>query len=133
MFAILFVYSLIALSFKTRKQNNKAKLIYQTINTPCDNVVTIVNNPSSLREDNELPLHDGCSPPDKFESPFSPSFPAVNIISVPPKIWRPDPQNNYKPMVCTYIDEDLYTFKSYGKTMKRAESWTQRPRSVVIP
>ena len=36
-------------------------------------------------------------------------------------------------MVCTYIDEDLYTFKSYGKTMKRAESWTQRPRSVVIP
>ena len=36
-------------------------------------------------------------------------------------------------MVCTDVDEDLYTFKSYGKTMKRAASWTPMPRSDVIP
>ena len=36
-------------------------------------------------------------------------------------------------MICTDVDEDLYTFKSYGKTMKRAKSWTPRPRSDVIP
>ena len=36
-------------------------------------------------------------------------------------------------MVCTDVDEDLYTFKSYGKTMKRAESWTPWHRSDIIP
>ena len=36
-------------------------------------------------------------------------------------------------MVSTNLDEDLYTFKSYGKKMKRAESWTLRPRSDVVP
>ena len=42
-------------------------------------------------------------------------------------------KNNYKPMVCTDVNEDLYTFKSYGKTMKRAKSWTPRHRSNIIP
>ena len=107
--------------------------MYQTINNSSANVVTIVNNPSSLREDNKLPLHDGCSTPDKFESPSSSSFSAVNIISSPPKIWRPTLKTNYKPMVCTDVDEDIYTFKSHDKTMKRAKSWTPRPRSDVIP
>ena len=36
-------------------------------------------------------------------------------------------------MVCTNVDEDLQTFKAYGKTMKRAKSWTTRPRSDFIP
>ena len=118
---------------QNEKINYKSKLIYQTINTPTANIVTIVNKPSSLREDDDLPLHDGCSTPDKFDSPYSPFFSAVKIISVQPKIWRPKPKNNYKPMVCTDVDEDLYTFKSCGKIIKRAESWTSRPCSDVIP
>ena len=68
------------------KRNYNPKLIYQTINTPSSNVVTIVNNSSSLREDINLPLHDGCSTPENFASHSSPSFSAVNIISVPLKI-----------------------------------------------
>ena len=95
---------------QNEKTNYKAKLIYQTI------------FPSSLRGYIELPLHDGCSTPEKFTSKSSPSFSAVNVISVTPNIWRPKPKNNYKPMVCTYVDEDLYSFKPYGKTMKRAKS-----------
>ena len=65
--------------------------------------------------------------------PISSSIFAISIISIPPKIWRPTPKNNYKPMVCTNIDEDLYAFKHYGKTMKRTPSQTSRPRSDVIP
>ena len=36
-------------------------------------------------------------------------------------------------MICTDVDEKIYIFKSYGKSMKGAASWTQRPRSGVIP
>ena len=106
--------------------------MYQTINNSSANVVTIVNNPSSLREDNELPLHDGFSTPGKFESPSSHSFSVVNIISVPPKIWQQNLKDNYKHMVRTDVDKDLYTFKSYGKTMKHADSWIPKFRSGVI-
>ena len=64
----------------------KTKLIPQTINTPSANVVIIVNNINSLREDNRLEPHDGYCKPDNFKSTSSPSIFAVNIISVPPKI-----------------------------------------------
>ena len=36
-------------------------------------------------------------------------------------------------MICTDVDEDLYIFESYSKSMKRAVSWTPRPRYGVIP
>ena len=86
----------------------------ETIDTPSANVVTIVDNLTSLREDNSLELHDGCYKPDKFESTSSPSISVVNIISVPP--------NNYKPMVYTNVDEVLFIFKAYGKRMKLTPS-----------
>ena len=105
----------------------------EIINTPSANVVTIVDNLTSLREDNRSELHDGCYRPDKFESTSFPSISVVNIISVPPNIWRPKPKNNYKPMVYTNVDEDLYIFKAYGKIMKLTPPWTPRPRSDVIP
>ena len=85
MFVITFVYRVIVLSFKTRKKY-KPNLISQTINTPSANVVIIVNNINSLREDNRLEPHDGYCKPDNFKSTSSPSIFAVNIISVPPKI-----------------------------------------------
>ena len=118
---------------QNEKTNYNPKLIYQTINTRSANVVTIVNNPSLLREDIDLPLHDGCYTPEKFAPPSSPSFSAVNIISVPPQIWRPKPKNNYNPIVCTDVDDDFYTFKSYGNATKRAESCIPMHRSDVIP
>ena len=94
---------------QNEKTNYNPKLIYQIINTLSANVVTIVNNPSSLMENIDLPLHDGCYTPAKIVSSLS--FSAINIISIPPKIWRPKPKNKYKPMVCTDVDEDIYTFK----------------------
>ena len=36
-------------------------------------------------------------------------------------------------MNCADLDEDLYTFKNYGKTMKNTASWTPRSRSDIIP
>ena len=89
----------------------------KTINTYSNNLVPTFLNPSSLKDSTECIA---------FES-------SVNVISVPPKIWRPKQKTNYKPMICTDVDEDLYIFKSFGKSMKRAASWTPRPRSDVIP
>ena len=89
----------------------------KTINTYSNNLVSTFLNPSSLKDSNECIA---------FES-------TVNAISVPPKIWRPKQKTNYKPMICTDVDEDLYIFNPFGKSMKRAESWTPRPRSDVIP
>ena len=41
-------------------------------------------------------------------------------------------KNSYKPMICTDVDEDIYIFKTYGKTMKHTPSWTPRPRFDII-
>ena len=43
---------------------NKRKL--QTINTPSDNLVTIVNTISSLKERNEFDIHNSICIPDKI-------------------------------------------------------------------
>ena len=71
---------------QNEKTNYKPEPISQKINTPSANVVTIVNNITSLREDNRLEPHDGYYKPDNFKSTSSPSIFAVNILSVPPKI-----------------------------------------------
>ena len=41
----------------------------------------------------------------------------VNAISVLPKIQQPNPKSKYRPMYCTGMDEDVYTFRHYGKAM----------------
>ena len=73
---------------KNEKTNYKTNLILQTINTPSANVATIANNPTSLKMENRLELHDSCCKPDKIESIPPPLTSVVNIISVPLKIWR---------------------------------------------
>ena len=40
--------------------------------------------------------------------------------------------NNYKPIIYTDVDEDLYVLKQYGKSMKRSPTWKPRPRSDLI-
>ena len=51
---------------------------------------------------------------------------------VPPKIWRPKSKNNYKPIVFTDVDDDLYVLRSYGKAMTRSSIWKPRPRTGII-
>ena len=40
--------------------------------------------------------------------------------------------NNYKPIIYTDVDEDLYVLKHFGKSMKRSPTWKPRPRSDLI-
>ena len=40
--------------------------------------------------------------------------------------------NNYKPIIYTDVDDDLYVLKHYGKSMTRSPTWTPRPRSDLI-
>ena len=40
--------------------------------------------------------------------------------------------NNYKPIIYTDVNDDLYVLKHYGKYMTRSPTWTPRPRSNLI-
>ena len=44
----------------------------------------------------------------------------VNFITGPQKIWRPKMVNNYKPIIYTDVDDDVYVLKHYGKSMTRS-------------
>ena len=121
MFVVIQVY-LIVLSLITRKNICKTKNKLQKNHS--ENLVTIVNNPSSLKVRNQCNLHDGVYIPDKIKSLYSPLTTDVNIISAPPKIWRPTSESKYKPINCTDMNEDLFTFKYYGKAMNHVPSLT---------
>ena len=58
--------------------------------------------------------------------------PSINIITVPPKFWRKKPVNSYKPIIYDDVDEDLYVFKSFGRSMKRSSHFIPRPRLDLI-
>lgn len=58
--------------------------------------------------------------------------PVVNGIAIPTKIWWKKASNNYKPLVYSDIDEDLYSFKTFGKCIKRSLSWEPRLRFDLI-
>ena len=60
------------------------------------------------------------------------SNPSINVITVPPIFLRKKPANSYKPIIYDNIDEDLYIFKSFGKSMKRSSHFIPRPRSDLI-
>ena len=81
---------------------------------------------------NKFDLHDDIYISDKIKSLSSPLTTVINIISVPPKIWRSKTKNKYKPMDFIDVDKDLYTFIHYGKTTKHTPSWISRPRSEII-
>ena len=70
----------------------------QTINTSSDKLV-FFNSPSPLKDMTRSNLHHGSCLPDKIESIYLPLATTVNVISILPKIWRPKPKNNDKPMI----------------------------------
>ena len=89
----------------------------QTINTSSDNLITTLINPSPLKDRTRFVLHDGSSHPDSIKSIFLPFASTINVISFLSKIWLPNPKNNYKPTLCTDVNEYLYVYKDYGKSM----------------
>ena len=42
---------------------------------------------------------------------------------MPPKIWRPKAKHNYKPIIYTDVNDDLYVLKRLGKFMTRSPTW----------
>ena len=102
------------------------------MNDLSDNLITIVNNPYSLKERNGFDLHDGICIPEKIKFLSSPLTTVVNFIFVPPKIWRQKPKHRDTPINCTDVNEELCTFKHYDKSMKLVPSWTPRPRFDII-
>ena len=56
----------------------------------------------------------------------------MQVITVPPKIWRPKAKNNYKPTVCTDVNDELYVLRSYGKSIIRSPKWKSHLRTDLI-
>ena len=56
----------------------------------------------------------------------------VNVITVPPKIWRSKAKNKYKPVIYIDVNDDMYVLKTYGKAMTRLPRWLPRPRNDLI-
>ena len=55
--------------------------------------------------------------------------PSINIITVMPKFRRKKAINKYGLILYDDVDEDLYVFKSFGKSMMRTLHFVPRPRS----
>ena len=51
---------------------------------------------------------------------------------MPPKKWRPKAENNYKPIIYTDVDDDLYVLKHFGKFKTQSPTWKPRPRTDLI-
>ena len=66
-----------------------------------------------------------------FSNPIT-SHPSINVITVPTKFRRKKSINTYTPVIYNDVDEDLYVFKSFGKSMKLPSHHTPRPRSDLI-
>ena len=56
----------------------------------------------------------------------------INVITFPTKFWRKKAINKYDPILYDDVDEDLYVFKSFGKSMTRTPHFVPRPRSNLI-
>ena len=69
--------------------------------------LNIFNNLSPLKNRTRSNLHNGSCLSDKIESIFPPLTTTVNVNFISTKSWRPNPKKNYKPMLCTDVDEDL--------------------------
>ena len=94
----------------------------KTINTSSDRLVTTFNTPSPLKDRTRSNLHDDIGLHDKIEYISSVATTIVNVISVAPKIWRPNPKHNYKQTFRTDVDEDLYVYKHCGNSINISSS-----------
>ena len=66
-----------------------------------------------------------------FSNPLDHSS-LINVITVPPKFWRKKPVNKYNPILYVDVDENLYVFKFFRKSIERSWSFTHRSRSDLI-
>ena len=66
-----------------------------------------------------------------LSNPLFPGF-SINVITIPPKFWRKRAGNKYDPILYDDVDEDLYIFKSFGKSMTRTPHFVPRPHSDFI-
>ena len=107
-------------------------VVSNILNTTSSNFTTTLTNPSW----DYRPHHPASHP--QFTSLSSQPPPVIlpdiiiNVIVVPPTIWRENVANKYKPLVYNDVDGDLYSFKTFGKCIKRSSSWKTRLRSDLI-
>ena len=59
----------------------------------------------------------------------------VFMIDVPPKIWRPKPENKYIPLdYATDVNEGVFDFAHHGNTIFRPRKrWADKARDDLIP
>ena len=145
-------------SYKLRNVSNTIRTNLVTIDNDCSPITN--PTPRLVRNDGVLPpdehksrtfatIWPPCSLPhldfNKYSSHILPyhqisnifsnpitSLSSINVITVPLKIWRKKPVNEYTPIIYDDVDEDLYVFKSFGKIMKRSSHFTPHPRSDLI-
>ena len=53
----------------------------------------------------------------------------INVITVPTKFLRKNAVNKYVPIPYDDVAEDVYVFKSFGKSITRTPHFVPRPRS----
>ena len=56
----------------------------------------------------------------------------LHVITLPPRFWRKKAVKKYDPILYDDVDEDLYVFKSFGKSMTRTPHFVPRPHSDLI-
>jgi len=59
---------------------------------------------------------------------------SICVIEMPPKIWRPKPENKYIPLdYGTDIDDGVFDFSHYGHTdFRPTDRWADRDRTDII-
>ena len=57
------------------------------------------------------------------------SNPTINVITFPQKNRSKNPANKHTQVIYDNVDEDLYVFKSFGKSMKRSSHYISIPCS----
>ena len=93
------------------------------INTASANLVTVVTSSGTPL------LHHSCTTPPHFTSftnylpPLLLSNSIINVITIPPKIWRKKATTKFKPLIYDDVDEELYLFKPFGKCVNRSSTW----------
>ena len=71
-----------------------------------------------------------------FPEPVCTSPPMANVmmIQLPPKIWRPKPENKYIPIdYSDDVDEGVFDFSHHGKVVYRPKvKWSDKLKNYII-
>ena len=85
------------------------------INTVSTNLITVFTSSEtkSLNDSSTLLYHFT-----SFTNYLPPKLLAdsiINVITILPKIWCKKSKTKFKPLICNDLDEELYSFKPFGK------------------